>query len=83
MRTNERKLQTLLFDQLNRKSTSEVVEYIWKSGLVNRKAVEKLYIANEVARRVRAGEGKCRAIEQVADEMCYSYEKVRGVIYAK
>ena len=56
---------------------------MWRQGLLNRIALERLYINNEVARRVRGGEGKIRAIEQIANELGCSYEKVRGVVYSK
>ena len=56
---------------------------MWQRGLLNRVAIERLYIQNEVNRRVRDGEAKMRAIEQISSELGCSYEKVRGVVYSK
>lgn len=61
----------------------DAINAMWRQGLLNRVALERLYINNEVARRVRGGEGKIRAIEQISNELECSYEKVRGVVYGK
>lgn len=68
MNQNERKLFISLLDRVQQKSPREAVEYMWQSGLVNRKAIERIYITSEVNRRVRLGESKCKAIEQVSKE---------------
>jgi len=56
---------------------------MWDEGLLNRKALERLYIGKEVERRVRAGEMKVRAIEQLSEELGCSYEKIRAAVYQK
>ena len=61
----------------------DAVNAMWQRGLLNRVAIERLYIQNEVNRRVRGGEAKMRAIEQISSELECSYEKVRGVVYSK
>ncbi|MBR2031877.1 MAG: hypothetical protein IKA04_06645 [Alistipes sp.] len=81
MARNDRKLLSSLRDAIGAKRGMEVVEYMWQRGLCNRPAVERLYFATEVERRVRAGETKCRAIEQLSKEMSCSYEKVRTAVY--
>ncbi len=83
MKQNDRKLLISLFDNIRAKSSTEAVEYMWHNGLLNRTAVERLYIGNEVARRVRAGESKCAAIQQLSSELNCSYEKVRTAVYHK
>lgn len=83
MKNNERKLLTSIFDNIKSKSSIETVEYMWNSGLINRSAVERLYISREVARRVRAGETKSTAIRQLSSELNCSYEKARGAVYYK
>ena len=83
MKNNERKLLTSIFDNIKSKSSVEAVEYMWERGLLNRTAVERLYISREVARRVRAGETKSTAIRQLSSELNCSYEKARGAVYYK
>ena len=83
MKQTKRKLLTSLFNNIESKSTIEAMEYMWQQGLLNRSAVERLYISNEVARRVRAGEAKCSAIRQLSAELNCSYEKARYAAYYK
>lgn len=83
MKHNERKLLNTLLNNAERRSANEMVEYLWQNGLINRVAVEQLYINTEVLRRVRNGETKCRAIEQLSVEMGCSYEKARAAVYRK
>jgi hypothetical protein len=66
MKQNEKKLIRSLLDKVYNKSLSEAVDIMWQQGLLNRVALERLYINNEVQRRVRAGEVKVRAIEQLS-----------------
>lgn len=83
MKLSERKLLISLLDRVQNKSLFEAVEAMWQLGLLNRVALERLYINNEVQRRVRAGEIKVRAIDQLSKEMNCSYEKVRAAVYNK
>lgn len=83
MKQTERKLLISLLDQVRDKSLAEAVKTMWQQGLLNRVALERLYINNEVQRRVRAGEMKVRAIDQLSKEMSCSYEKVRAAVYDK
>ena len=80
---NERKLMTLLLDNVRGKSTAEAVEKLWNMGVIAKIELEALYISNEVERRVRAGEKKTAAIEQLSSEMSCSYEKVRKIVYGR
>lgn len=83
MKEMDRKLLTSVLLSVEHKSLPEAVAVMWQQGLLNRRAVERLYINNEVHRRVRAGEMKVRAIEQLSNEMSCSYEKVRAAVYSK
>ncbi len=83
MNQNKRKLLISLLDQVRNQSLNEAVDTMWQQGLLNRVALERLYINNEVQRRVRAGEIKVRAIDQLSKEMNCSYEKVRAAVYDK
>lgn len=83
MNTTERKLLTSLLSSVPSGNLHDAVNAMWQRGLLNRVAIERLYIQNEVNRRVRGGEAKMRAIEQLSSELGCSYEKVRGVVYSK
>ena len=78
-----RKLLISLLNVVQNKSLSDAVKEMWQQGLLNKVALERLYINNEVQRRVRAGEIKVRAIDQLSKEMNCSYEKVRAAVYSK
>ena len=83
MNTTERKFLTSLLSSVPSGNLHDAVNAMWQRGLLNRVAIERLYIQNEVNRRVRGGEAKMRAIEQLSSELGCSYEKVRGVVYSK
>lgn len=83
MQTLERKLLTSLLSSVPTHNISDAVTMMWRQGLINRTALERLYIKNEVQRRVRNGESKVRAIEQLSTEIACSYEKVRAAVYNK
>lgn len=83
MKLTERKLLISLLNVVQNKSLSDAVKEMWQQGLLNKVALERLYINNEVQRRVRAGEIKVRAIDQLSKEMNCSYEKVRAAVYSK
>ena len=83
MNTTERKLLTSLLSSVPSGNLHDAVNAMWQRGLLNRVAIERLYIQNEVNRRVRGGEAKMRAIEQLSSELGCSYEKVRGAVYSK
>ena len=80
---NRHKLLNSLLGQVRHQSLNGAIEQMWDEGLLNRKALERLYIGKEVARRVRAGEMKVRAIEQLSEELGCSYEKIRAAVYQK
>lgn len=74
---------TVLLDNVRGKSAKEAVEQLWNMGVIAKTQLEAIYISNEVNRRVRAGEKKTYAIEQLSNEMSCSYEKVRSIVYGK
>lgn len=80
---NKRKLLTSLIRKLGKSSLMEAVEQMWSEELLDRRALERLYITSEVNHRVRAGEGKTKAIQQLSRELGCSYEKVRAAVYNK
>ncbi len=80
---NRRKLLNSLLRQIGHKNIGSAIEQMWNEGFLNQRALEQLYIGKEVEHRVRAGETKVRAIEQLAKELGCSYEKVRAVVYQK
>lgn len=80
---NKRKLLIALLNNVGQSRLSDAVERMWQEGLLDRRALERLYISAEVDRRVRAGESKTKAIEQLSKELGCSYEKARGAVYYK
>ena len=80
---NKRKLLIALMNKIGRNPLPEAIEQMWREELLDIKALERLYINSEVERRVKAGEGKTRAIEQLSQELGCSYEKARGAVYNK
>ena len=79
----KRKLLIALLNRVGENRLSDAIERMWQEELLDRRALERLYINAEVDRRVRAGESKTKAIEQLSRELGCSYEKVRGVVYSK
>ncbi len=80
---NKQKFLNALLERVQKKSLYEAVEQMWNEGLLNLKKLERLYIVEEVGRRVRVGETKIRAIEQLSEELNCSYEKIRAAVYQK
>ena len=80
---NKRKLLISLLDRIEQNNLTSAVEQMWNENLLDKRALERLYINSEVERRVRAGEVKTRAMQQLSDELGCSYEKVRAVVYNK
>lgn len=64
-------------------SGREALEMLIAEGLVDRRALERCYARRRFDRLVAAGMGRCRAMDEVAHELCCSYEKVRTIIYAR
>ena len=83
MMSNKQKLVISLLKRVRQTSVRGAIEQMWEVDLLDKKALERLYIATEVERRVRAGEGKTNAIRQLAAELDCSYEKVRNIVYKK
>ncbi|MBR4850133.1 MAG: hypothetical protein IKV09_04300 [Alistipes sp.] len=82
-RRRERKLIYPLLRLVEGKTPDNIIELLWSKGLLDYLAVERLYIASEVERRVCCGESKMRAIEVVAYDIGCSYEKARAAVYRK
>jgi hypothetical protein len=80
---HKRKLLIALFNKIKSRSLTDAVEQMWNEGMFDQKALERLYIGSEIERRVRAGEAKTKAIEQLSEELNCSYDKVRTAVYRK
>ena len=80
---NKRKLLISLYDKIGRSNLPDAIEQMWNEGLLDKRALERLYIGTEIGRRVRAGEVKTQAIEQLSRELNCSYEKIRAAVYHK
>lgn len=79
----KRKLLIALSNKIEHNSLNGAIEQMWNEGLLDTTALERLYINNEIERRVRAGEAKTKAFEQLSEELNCSYEKVRAAVYHK
>ena len=80
---HKRKLLIALLNKIGRSPLPDAIEQMWNESLLDKRALERLYINSEVERRVRAGESKTKAIEQLSRELGCSYEKARGAVYYK
>ena len=80
---HKRKLLIALLNKIGHSQLSDAIEKMWNESLLDKRALERLYINSEVDRRVRAGESKIKAIEQLSQELGCSYEKARGAVYNK
>lgn len=80
MTLDERLLHTLR-REVRGMSAAQAVEFLLREELLDARRVEGLLIRREVAARTARGEGKCCAMEAVAEDFCCSYEKVRGIVY--
>ena len=72
-----------LFDKTHVSTPAQLLAELDKMGLIDLKAAEALYAKREVDRLVRQGRGRCRAMEDVAETLCCSYEKVRKIVYSE
>lgn len=79
----KRKLIISLLRKVQHQPLGEAIEQMWECGLLDRRALERLYIEGEVHRRVRAGECKTKAMSQLSAELGCSFEKVRAAVYNK
>jgi hypothetical protein len=80
---NKRKLLIALSKRIARTPMKDALEQMWNDKLLDVKALERLYIGTEVEHRVRSGEVKTKAMEQLSIELGCSYEKVRAAVYQK
>lgn len=83
MKEYRRKLLIGLLHALGDSTLPSAVEQMWEESLLDKAALERLYVRSEVERRVRAGEAKIKAIKQLSEELNCSYEKVRHAVYRK
>ena len=81
MTDREQKLIYPLYNIVRGRRSCEIIDVLWREGLLNRVEVEKRYFVREVERRVREGQVKRRAMVDVAREAECSFEKVRLALY--
>lgn len=83
MRSDEKTMRPIVA-AMKSMTGAEAAEYLMAHGLIDRRAAEREYV-RERMQRLTVGEGmpRCRAMEEIADEICCSYEKVRGIIYSR
>ena len=74
---------TTLKIKMQRLDASQIIDHLWREGLLSRKEIERIGIRNEFKRRTTNGESRCQAMESLAAEFNCSYEKVRATIYQK
>lgn len=73
---------TKLFPHRDYASALKIADNLDNEGLIDRRALERLFARFETERLARCGMGRCRAMEEVAEQLCCSYEKVRNMVYA-
>lgn len=83
MRPSMERMLEAIVPESGRMSGTEVLRRLVECGAVDRRSVEAAFARAEVERRVRGGEGRCRAMDEVAFELCCSYEKVRSIVYSR
>lgn len=74
-----------LYNIVRGRQTCDVVDMLWRRGMLNRAAVERCYFKREVMLRLQDGRAKTKkvAMMDVARISGCSYEKVRAAVYEK
>lgn len=83
MCNRDKKVLHILKRRVEGKRPADIIDMLWRENMLNPLMMERQYIKEEVAHRVRNGEAKMRAIEMVAYDIGCSFEKVRSVVYRK
>jgi len=81
--TYEEKLLRSVEKEVEGLRPEAIVGHLFALGAIDRRSLEAYLIRKNVERRIRRGEGKCRAMDETAAEYCCSYEKVRSIVYRK
>ena len=63
--------------------SDNTLEWMFREGIINIRAVERMAIRDMVERLVRGGERKMRAIDEVAERLNISFEKAREAVYKR
>lgn len=83
MTKSEKAILQQLQQALQNRTPEQIVDYLWRSSLLNRTAIERLAIRKEYNQLVKQGMARCSAMESIAAKYCCSYEKIRFIIYKK
>lgn len=81
--TAEERMLGELTRSLRGRTPREVTAELLRFGVIDTRRLEAYLIRRDVALRTARGEGKCRAMDEVACDRCCSYEKVRRIVYEK
>lgn len=63
--------------------SDSALEWMFREGIIDIRAVERMAIRYMVEQLVRSGERKMRAIDEVADQLNISFEKAREAVYRR
>ena len=63
--------------------SDNTLEWMFREGIIDIRAVERMAIRDMVERLVRKGERKMRAIDEVAERLNISFEKAREAVYRR
>ena len=83
MCNRDKRVLHILKRRVEGKRPADIIDMLWRENMLNPLMMERQYIKEEVAHRVRNGEAKMWAIEMVAYDIGCSFEKVRSVVYRK
>ena len=85
MKQHEKSILYPLYGMVRGRTSNEVIDILWRKGMLNRVALERYYFEREVSRRMReqSDRNKKRVMIDVARESGCSFEKVRAAIYQR
>lgn len=81
MTEQEKLLAAVVLGQIEGLTPNQAATRLIAAGLLNRRACEQLSVKTQIDRMAREGVPRCEAMHVAADNLCCSYEKVRGLYY--
>lgn len=81
MTSYEKQLVGVLLEKLSTSHGRQVIERLFKLGVINLRACEQLAMREQIDQLGRQGVPRCEAMLRTADQFCCSYEKVRSYYY--
>ena len=73
----------LLARRFGAQRQAPLLRQLMEAGALDRRQCERWALRESVEERVRAGAGRCSAMEQTAEAYGCSYEKVRKICYER